>query len=147
MQGNNLSNTVAPRLVVIFEGGMAYMPSENVDKFLEFKRKNKWWKVIECYQYFPAVIAQIERLNRNTNVNFEVCTWMGDDAAEAIANDLDEMSLPIRSVWSSTPDELGRSLVWLPDIAYIYDPDPDHLLKYGKKGVLFKDANQLGRGY
>jgi hypothetical protein len=151
MKGGTLSNQVSPRHVIVFEGGIAALPVNRQAEFDKEVSKNKWWKAIRLFEYRTDVLNQIERVIRTMDANIEVCTWMGHDteyhdAALAIEAELDDLHVPVRSVWSSTPYELAKALAYLPDIAAIYDPDVDHVLTYGSRGVLLKEAKQIGRG-
>jgi hypothetical protein len=146
MKGGTLSNEVSPRHVIVFEGGIAVLPVQKRAEFDKEVSKDRWWKAIRLFEYRTSVINQIERVIRTMNANIEVCTWMGEDAALAIEDELDDLHVPVRSVWASTPFELAKALAYLPDIAAIYDPDPDHVLTYGSRGVLLTEARQIGRG-
>jgi hypothetical protein len=146
MRGNDLSNASAPRYIIVWEGGMAHLPEESKAAYDRAVRLRRWWEAIACWMYNPSVINQIERLARNAEINIEIITWMGDDAAMAIQEDMEEINIPVRGVFASSPGQFSRDLAFLPDIAYIYDPDPGHVLTYGRKGVIFKNANQIGRG-
>lgn len=125
---------------------MAYLPEEKKAEFDRAVKRNRWFEAVSYWLYNPSVINQIERLVRTSEVNVEAMTWMGPDAADSIMEDLNEINVPVRDVLSSTPDQFSRQLAYLPDVAYIYDPDPGHVLTFGKKGVVFKNANQIGRG-
>jgi hypothetical protein len=151
MKGNDLSNKVSPRHVIVFEGGLATLDPENIRNFNKEYKARQYWKALRWWDWNPLMLAQIERIVRTTDINIEVCTWTGydleyHDFALAIAEQLDDMNIPVRSVWASSPVDLAKALVYIPDIAYIYDPDPSHLLTFGSRGVHLTNPSQIGRG-
>ena len=151
MRGGDLSNKVSPRHVVVFEGGLAVLPADNIPLFEKAMKRKRYFEAITYWDWKAYMLNQIERLIRRTDINIEVCTWIGADLehadfALAIENALDRMNVPVRSVWSSTPDELAKMLPHLPDIACIYDPEPSHILKFGSRGVILTSPSQIGRG-
>jgi len=150
MQKGDLSNSVAPRHVVVFEGGIATLPLVNASDFDKAMKRKRYWEAINFWEWNPHVLGQIERVVRTMGVNIEVCTWIKSDEyagfAMAIADELDKINIPVRSVWESSPNELARALAYINDIACIYDPDPAHVLTFGKRGVYLTSPNQIGRG-
>lgn len=151
MKGNDLSNKISPRHVIVFEGGLAHLPIERLKEYQKAYDRKRYWDAIAYWVWNPLMLAQIERVVRTMDINVEVCTWIGSDLeyhdfALAIADELDRINIPIRSVWASEPDELAKALPYLPDIAFVYDPDPKHVLTYGSRGVLLTNPAQIGRG-
>lgn len=151
MQNGDLSNKIAPRHVIVFEGGLAGLLPENKKAFQKAYGGKRYWEAIWYWDWNPMMLAQIERVVRTMDVNIEVCTWIGHnlehhDFALAIADELDRMNVPVRSVWASDPFQLAKDLAYLPDIAAIYDPDPDHVLTFGRRGVYLTNPSQIGRG-
>lgn len=146
MKRGDLSNKVSPRHVIVFEGGMAGLLPENKKPFQKSYGRKRYWEALDYWDWNPMILGQIERLNRNAEINIEVCTWFNDDFAMAISDKLDVMNIPVRGVWASSPFELAKELAYLPDIAAIYDPDPDHVLTFGRRGVYLTNPSQIGRG-
>lgn len=151
MKGNDLSNKISPRHVIVFEGGLAYLPVESLKAYQKAYDRKRYWEAVRLWVWNPMMLAQIERVVRTMDINIEVCTWIGSDLehhdfALAIADELDKINIPVRSVWASEPGELAKALPFLPDIAFVYDPDPAHVLTYGSRGIVLKSPSQIGRG-
>lgn len=151
MKGNDLSNKMSPRHVIIFEGGLASLPLDHVSDYEKSYKRKRYWEAVKYWQWNTQMLGQIERVVRTADINIEVCTWIGydleyHDFALAIAEKLDNMNIPVRSVWASSPSDLAKHLAYLPDIACIYDPDPSHVLTFGSRGVYLTSPNQIGRG-
>lgn len=149
MQHGNLSNRVMPSIVVVFEGAVGLLPEDKIKDYHKAVSKNRWWQAVDLFELNRMYLLKFLDLTWNKGFNIELCTWMGhgteyDDAALRIAERMDFENIPIYSVWSDAPDKLAREVSYLPRIARIYDPDPNHVFKYGGKGVLLTDPNQLG---
>lgn len=146
MQHGDLSNVVTPRLVVVFEGAVGFLMDEYDKKYQKALKKEKWWEAIAYWKLNDKMLGRLWYLFAKKSVVIDICTWMGDGMAAAIEDVLNFSNVPVQSVWASTPDILARSLAYTPDIALVYDPDPDHVFTYGGKGRLLTDVNQIGEG-
>lgn len=149
MKHGNLSNKVMPSLVIVFEGAVGVLPEEKIKDYHKLVARNRWWEAIDLFELsFPYMNKMLD-LTWNKGYNLELVTWMSfdtehHDAALRIAERMDVENVPVYSVWASTPDQLARSLPYLPRIARVYDPDPAHVFTYGGKGVVLINPNQLG---
>lgn len=146
MKHGDLSNEVIPRIVIVFEGALGFIMDENDRGYRKLVKKEKWDEAIKYWKLNQSALGKIWYLFAKKSVVVDVCTWMPEGMANAIADELDANHIPVQSVWSSRPDILARELAYLPDIALIYDPDEDHVFSYGRKGRLLRDVNEIGEG-
>lgn len=146
MQHGDLSNVVTPRIVIVFEGAVGFLMNEYDKKYLKALKRERWWEAISYWKLNNQMLGRLWYLFAKKSVTLDVCTWMGEGMAEAIADLLNDNNIPVQSVWASTPDRLARELAYIPDISLIYDPDPDHVFTFGGKGRLLTDVNQIGEG-
>lgn len=150
MYKNDLSNRMMPRLVVVFEGAVGVVPDEKAKDYHKIISRRKvsdmdWWHAIKCYDLNNLILSKILDLHWRKDINVSVVTWLGEGAALAISERLDDEGIPA-GVFASTPVKLARELVYRPDIIAVYDPDPDHVFTYPSgRGVILTDANQIGR--
>lgn len=145
MKHGDLSNQPSPRIVVVFEGAIGILPKENEKKYHKAVNKKHWTEAVGYYELQELMLRKILDLTWRQNFNVQIVTWMGEEAANAIKQVLDEENIPVRGVFSSTPSRLSRDLAYNPDIMAVYDPDPDHRFTYGSKGVVLLDPFQIGR--
>lgn len=145
MQHGDLSNQVAPKIVVVFEGAIGILSRDNQKHFDKFVKKNDWWSAVNCYDLQDIYLRKLLDLTYRENFNVVIMTWMGKDAAEALNELMDEENIPIHRVSHSTPERLARDLAYNPDIIAVYDPNPEHRMTYGAKGIHLVDPFQLGR--
>jgi hypothetical protein len=145
MRHGDLSNKMLPRIVVVFEGKLGIVPEDKRKSYSRLCQKNRWREAMKCYELDELVLAKLLDLRWRLDMNVSIVTWLGEQAAAAIADLMDEQGIPIGNCFSSTPSKLSRELAYAPDIVAVYDPDPDHVFTYGSKGVILTDANQIGR--
>lgn len=144
MKGNDLSNVVASRIIVVFEGLLGWLDAGKVDEYTKHVAEEHWNSAVSCFTFNNDVINRILYLTWKSNYNIHVVTWFPQQAADVIADRLDSLSIPVRSVFSSTPEDMAKMLVYNNDITCIYDPVPQHVLTFGSKGYLVTNANEIG---
>lgn len=130
MLHGDLSNKVAPRILVVFEGGLTF-PDEDYTDISKLKLNSK-------------VVDRILYLTFKKDLNIEVITWMDEETAEDVTDLLAKNNLPVQGCYSYVPSLLARELSHRLDIMCVYDPDPEHVLLFGSRGMLLTDANQIG---
>lgn len=145
MKNGDLSNVVAPRIIIVYEGALAYLPSERVTEYEKAAKRGNWHAVVNMFRFNGSMLDRILYLTWKKNYNISIVTWFPKEMADAIEDRLADLSIPVRSVFSSTPDDLARLLPYNPDVVCVYDPVPEHILKYGSKGYVLTDPNQVGQ--
>lgn len=146
MEKGDISNYVEPRLIVVFEGLLGILPIEKEKRALMLSRIGQWRRVVDLYEINDMLARHIWDQTRRYSRQVDVVTYSGVQFAEAVQAKLDDEMLPIGKVWHTEPHILSRSIAWRPDIAAIYDPDPQHLLTYGSKGRLLSPYKLGGFG-
>lgn len=146
MQKGDISNYVEPRLIVVFEGLLGLLPIEKEKRANILAKIGQWKRVVELYEINDMLARHIWDQTKRHSRQVDVVTYKGVQFAEAVSDKLDEEMLPVGRVWSTEPHLLSRSIAWRPDIAAIYDPDPQHLLTYGSKARLLSPYDLGGFG-
>ncbi|MFE9834052.1 hypothetical protein ACFYP4_02715 [Streptomyces sp. NPDC005551] len=143
MQGGDIDNGFQPCLLVVFEGLLGIPPKETAKKSRWKLRKPTAKEQAAEYEINVLLLNQIRR----TPYPVEVVTFEGPEFAAAVESRLEDLHALVRRVWSTTPTELARIHISLPDVAAIYDPDPRRAFAtYGSLGrhLLPANAAQLG---
>lgn len=143
MQGGDISNGFQPCLLVVFEGLLGIPPETETRKRRWKLRKPTAREQVAEHEINILLLHQIRR----TPYPVEVVTFQGPEFAEAVEQRLEDLHALVRRVWATSPQELARIHLQLPDIAAIYDPDPQRaLLTYGSLGrhLLPASAPHLG---
>jgi hypothetical protein len=146
MKGNDLAGTLAPRIIVVFEGVVGFLTPEGEKAFHEYIAKENWASAAKCWSLNDLALAKLTDLCVRLSVNVELTTFEGPqefaDALEFILCDLEQV--PIRRVVSSTPMRTARRATFALDIISVYDPDPMRSMTYGGKGRHLTSVHQLG---
>ena len=90
------------------------------------------------------MVRQVLWLFHRKDVSTEIVTFLHPDFATEVKYLLDVNDIPVHRVWATTPENLGRQIAYMPDLACVYDPEPERWLMYGGKGRFLTSATQLG---
>lgn len=143
MEKGDLSNKVSPRILLVFEGALGFCRNET--KAARLYRKGRHQQALNEYWLLnETMVHRILWLFHKKDITFEVVTFLGHEFAVELKYWLDSLDIPVHRVWETTPTNLGRSIAYMPDLSYVYDPDPERWLMYGAKGVFLQDVNQIG---
>jgi hypothetical protein len=145
MKNGDLSNVVAPRLIVVYEGAIAYLPADRVPEYEKSVKKDDWKKVASLFRFNAAMLDRILYLTWKKNYNISIVTWFPQEIVEHIEEGLANLSIPVRSVFASTPEDLARLLPYNPDVVTVYDPVPEHILTFGSKGYVLTHPSDIGQ--
>lgn len=145
MRGGDLDNSPVPRLVVVFENALGYLPDQRRGRWRELKTARDWDGLARLFDLDQMMLRKITDLTYRFSVSVDVVTYCGPEAfAEALARLLDRENVPVRIVFSSTPERMARRTSYEPDIIGIYDANEQHSMAYGPKGVYLTWYQQLG---
>ena len=146
MQGNDLANTPAPRIVLVAEGALMFCDESNQKKSERAMERRRWAEALSYWYINDLMANRLWDIALSADINLDVVTFLGpDDFAEELTRWLAHEELPVRSVFASTPAILSRMATFRKDIIRVYTPFPDQALRYGPKGVVLTDVNQVGR--
>lgn len=139
MQGGDISNSVAPRIAIVFEGLVGLLPdtkSRGVhDVAVKFRRWDKAataWKINQ-----PALITAMDMSFRR-GLNVDLVTFLSQAEAEALERrfaSMERYAFPFANFWHTTPADLARETI-RPDLAMVIHSDASRNFTYGSKGRL-----------
>jgi hypothetical protein len=146
MLNGNLSNAVVPRLVLVFEGALGFLPEEKVQEYNLLGTIGKWGDAVACWDFRDLMCRKIWDVTYRLSFQLEVVTYVGPkEFADALQARFDEESLPVSRTVASTPERMARRLAYAPDIAMVYDANRQHAFTYGSKGRYLRSVHELGR--
>jgi len=146
MKNNDLSADPVPRLALVFEGALAWLPDEKVQRqFTRHMDRGEFSKAVDLFEFNQKLETVIWDRSFRVSMQIDVITFLGPDKfAEEVARRIGDEELPIHKVWATTPKILGRRLAYMPDLVRVYHAYPQYQLYFGQKGRLLDDANQFG---
>jgi hypothetical protein len=144
MQKGDLSNEVIPRILLVFENAVGWLPDANIKAHAKARAKQHWEDAVACWDLNELMLRKIWDVTFRKSITVEVVTFLGAGFADCLAARLDEEDVPVHRVWATTPAQLARKITFMPDVAKIYDPDEAHVFTYGAKGCVLTDVHQLG---
>jgi hypothetical protein len=134
MEKGDLSNRVEPRLVIVFETLIASFTNVSRGKFDLALRKGQWKKALQQVEINELVAKNILDLVYRKNFTIDIVTFIDPDFADALEEFLEDEAIPFGHVNFTTVERLSRQIAYRPDIAAIFDGDPNHAFTYGAKG-------------
>lgn len=147
LEHGNLANRSVPRLVVVFENALGYLPDDRRAEWRKLSKAGRWDDVAGLFELDHLMLRKITWLSFHKSMTIDVVTFCGPAAfARALERLFDREHVPVSIVSASHPERLARQTSFEPDIVAIYDGNADHRLVYGPKGVYLTDHRQLGGG-
>jgi hypothetical protein len=147
MKFGDLSNKVAPRAVILFEGLLGILPADSIQEHDRAKKKNDWVKVVSLYKMNEPYLQKLLFLTWKKDINFSVVTWMPEPADQAVIDRMDVEGIPVRGCFSSSPESLARMLPYNPDVALVYVPSTEYVLTLGSKCYVVTDPSDIGKTF
>lgn len=143
MEKGDLSNEVTPKVLLVFEGAVAFLPAERQKTYDKLIKRNHWGLACGMWELNEMMLRKIWDVMFRQGRDIEIITYISQEFADAIAARLDEEDVPVRRVWYTTPAILSRKIALMPDVAAVYDPDPAHQFTYGGKGRVLTSPHDL----
>lgn len=148
MERNDLSSRPVPKIALVFEGALAWVPPGDKKKQRAYERalsRGRWKELADLFEFNQKMELVLWDRAYKMSMQIDVITYLGpQEFADEVARRIGEEELPVHSVWATTPQKLGRQLSYMRDLARVYDPWPDNALMYGTRGKLITDPNQFG---
>jgi hypothetical protein len=147
VQHGNLSNVVVPRLVVVYEGALGFLPEDRVDRYNALGSAGRWYDAARLWDFDDLMMRKIIDVTyARASYQVELVTYAGpDEFAAEVYERCGEEGLPVSRVTSSTAEVMARRLAYAQDIACVYDANRETAYMYGQKGRLLTSVHQLGR--
>lgn len=146
MRNGDLSNEVVPRLVLVFEGALGFMPTEDWQKFDRSIRRKRWDDAAALWQINPLMAVRLWDITMRLSFTVDIVTFAGPEPfGEALEYRLQDVEdLPVGRAWATRPGLLARKIAYMPDLFRVYDPDPTRVLTWGGKGRIITRADEVG---
>lgn len=137
MQDGDISNSVAPRFLLIFEGLIGYFEDGVAEKKERaYARLRRYKAAANCWTIDQGVTSHMWDLVWRFDYSIDVATYKQGRYADAIKELLDEYGVPMGNYYSTTPEILTRQLSYMPYVKRVFYRVPESLFAFGDRGVL-----------
>lgn len=142
-----MSNVVQPRVLLVFEGALGHISDMYIKDFNRLGSNGQWYAAWGCWTINDGMAAKIWHVAKTQFIQTSVVTYVADSpgAGDGLTEYLDSHGLPIAEVIATTPKRLARELAYMPDVAMVYDANPESWAMYGRKGRALKNINDYCR--
>lgn len=144
MKNNDLSDSVIPCILLVFEGSLGILEKENEKEFHRAFTHGWWDQAVSCWTFHELMSAKVWDVHARKGVAIEIVTFIGEAFGSALGQRIDAENLPVRRAWGTTVHQLARKMAYMPDLAAIYDPEPSRQFTWGGKGRVLQSVNQFG---
>lgn len=135
MEGGDISNDIAPRMIFVFEGVIGELPGPMAAAREKAALKaHRWGAAVKCWQISDRADMLLWDVAWRWNYRFSVVTYRPAGFAGALELRLNEENLPFSTVWATTPETMAKRMAFMPDVSHVFDSDPARLFTYGDRG-------------
>lgn len=135
MQGGDLAKWGEEgRTLVVLESVLVAIRYEEPGLLLSWARKSPVPKPPEDWAWSDLAIKSLLKWQSNENLHVEVVTFESQAIAEAAADFLNRVDVPVAQVVHQDFKTFTRSLPWRSDVLRVIDTVPDRLALYGQIG-------------
>jgi hypothetical protein len=147
MDKNNLSNVVVPRVLLVFEGALGHIAGQDIDEFNYRASLGNWAEAWQMWTLNDGMAGKIWQVAKTQFIQTSVVTFIAEfeEAGAGLTEYFDGHGLPISEVIATTPKKLARELAYMPDVACVYDANPDTWAMFGRKGQALTNVNDFCR--
>jgi hypothetical protein len=135
MQNGDISNQVAPRIVLVFENLLGSIPKEKTRKHYWAMKRHAWTAAANCWDLDKWTLAKMWDLTYRHKASIDVVTYLREEEAEKIYTRLDARGYPIANWWVTDLDGCLHDIITNPSVMAIVDATPGRAWTYGRKGA------------
>ena len=148
MKNGQLSNEQVPHVLLVFEGALGFLDKDDIVPFRRAIYKERYTDAAYLWKFSPLMCRKIWDVTHRQNVLLEVVTFVSEQEEYVAALEWrvqSEEELPVRKVWATTPEKLGRRLSYMVEVSTVYTPSEKHASLIGPKAKLLTSVSDLGR--
>lgn len=138
MQGNDISNRLPPRWLIVFEGVIAELPEPSDRAAFNFYRRTRAYKrAVRTYQVNTHTAKVLWDMVWRRDYKFDVVTFLPSQCTEHVRDWIDEHNIPAANVRHyPSPAHLAQQLAYLPDVYAVVHAEAANRFTYGDRGML-----------
>jgi hypothetical protein len=144
MLNNDISNEIAPKIVVVIDGLVARVPEDKERLAQKFRRRSRWEKLAGVYDFDTLMVAHLWDIVQRSPWSHDLVSFesSSDGWYEALERRLDRFNVPFsRLECMDSADEYGRILAFRPEVKRVFFSNPDWVFHFGGRGSHVGDVN------
>lgn len=147
MLKGDISNVVQPRVLLVFEGALGHIGEGSIGEFNIRASDGLWFEAWQCWSLNEQMAGKIWHVVQKQMIQVSIVTFIAEseDAGSGLMEYLDLHGLPVSQTIATTPKKLARELAFMPDVAFVYDANPESWAMYGRKGRALVNVNDFCR--
>lgn len=134
MQGGDISNEVAPRIIFIFEDTIGAIAAPDQRRHDRYVRRGRYRRAARMWELSKHAVRVLHDLERRSPYNVDIATYLDPDEAEHIEDRLESIALPFGHFLVTNTEEMARVIVNQPQVAAVFDGNRARQFAYGGKG-------------
>jgi hypothetical protein len=142
VEKGQLGTGVQRRIIFIWEGAVATLPSKKAVQVMEsLKRSMKVWdQAVSYWVIHDQAIRAAWSLLNTAHLRMDIAvTTRTPEFAEAVARLVERQNLPFRYVFWQSAEDLGRMLSSMPDVVRVYYGLEEQRWSFGPHGFFFSE--------
>lgn len=144
MLHNDISNEIAPKLVVVVDGLVGRVPMDDEPVAVKFRRRGRWRKLAGLYVFDTLMVAHLWDIVQRSPWSHDLVSLesSSDEWYEALGARLDRFNVPYsRLECHDSAEAYARILAYRPEVKQVFYANPDWVFHFGSRGSHVSDVN------
>jgi hypothetical protein len=143
MEGNDISNEIARKLVFVFDDLIGHIPFEEKRAADKARKRKRWEALAGLYEIDTMMAAHLWDIVWRSPYSFDIVSFQTADELwrEALTRRLERANVPYsRLEVYRDADEFAHTLAYSPYVIRVYFGTSEWGLKFGQRGEYVSDA-------
>jgi hypothetical protein len=116
VKGGDISADPSPRIVIVWEGLIAYLPPDRRRKEERLCRRKRWAKALDLWTVDPDMAKVMRHLIWNLSYPVDILCTHPEGFARHLWHELDKQNFPFRILHNEPLVDFARSLATMPEV-------------------------------
>lgn len=143
MQGGDISNETAPRIIIVLDDLLLRVPRSKRRIEKAWVRVGQWERAAKLHVLDEEVRMYMWDLIWRSGLSVDLATFQPAPYAEALRGRLDEYGLSFGHLMVTSPGEMARQMAFLPHVKFVYYAVPERNFMFGDRGVWVRKAKDI----
>ncbi|MFN2347137.1 MAG: hypothetical protein ABR616_15670 [Dermatophilaceae bacterium] len=143
IEKGDISNSIAPKLVFIFDGLVGRIPQDEERVAARLRKRGKWDQLARVYEVDTKMGAHLWDIIWRSPFSFDIVSFETDDEKwyDALERLLNRANVPhSRLEIYADPNDFAQHMAYAPNILRVFHGNPSWNFKFGDRGQYVSDA-------